>query len=120
MLSVRKAAPEAAPEVATLGPVEGELSLGSVTAGLPKRPRWTSLVKEAALDVVLEVASPGPVEGEVSIGVNLDVDSTVEGQRLQTEDQATLAGKEGAWLVRAIDSAAQGKTVRLFFARASR
>ncbi len=88
----------------------------SVTAGLPKRPRRTPFVKEAAP----AVASPGPVEGEVSLGVTLEVDSTVEGQKLQTEDQTTLAGKEGAWLVCALDLAAQGKTVRLFFARASR
>ncbi len=89
----------------------------AVVAGLPRRPKPQPPTEEG---VTPATRPPGPVEGEVSLNVGLDVTSTGEGGKVQSEDQTTLAGKEGAWFVWAIQSAAQDGVVRLFFARANR
>lgn len=89
----------------------------SMVPALPKKAgRPTSGVPAPA-----EPARPdGPAEGDVALSIGLEVATTDEAGELKCEDQTTLAGKEGAWLLWSLQSAAQDGAIRLFFARAKR
>ncbi len=86
----------------------------SVIPSLPRRAEGPVLGKEA------QPSRPGPADGEVALTVDLEASTNGDAGEVRHSDQTTLAGKEGAWLVWSLQSAAQDGTVRLFFAKASR
>lgn len=99
---------------------QGKKDAGTIMLRLAVTPYLPGRPIEPAVEGKTPSHAPRPSEGEVALSIELKVIVRSDETSADATDTATLAGKQGEWIVWSTQSAAEKGKVRVLFAKAAR